>query len=116
MRMDRSTMKKAYKEAKQPMGVYRIVTTRNDKVFMGFSTNLPARINRHRAELKFGTHRNKELQDAWNVLGESAFVFEVLDELEHQENSQANPDEELPLLLEMWIRKLEKDARSIVLL
>ncbi len=114
--MDKSTMKKAYKEAKRPMGVYRITSTRNDKAYIGFGTDLPAKINRHKTELKFGSHRNRELQEAWNLFGESAVDFEVLDVLDHQENPQTNPAEELHVLLEMWIRKLEKEGYSIVTL
>jgi hypothetical protein len=112
--MDKSTMKKAYKEAKRPMGVYRITSTRNDKVYIGFGTDLPARLNRHKAELKFGNHRNRELQEIWNSLGDSAIKFEVLDVLDHEEDTQANPAEELHILAEMWIKKLEKAGDSIV--
>lgn len=114
--MDKSAMKKAYKESKRPMGVYRIASIRIDKIYIGFGTDLPAKINRHKAELKFGTHRNRELQAAWNLFGESAFEFEVLDVLDHQDNSQTNPAEELPVLLEMWIHKLEKEGYSIATL
>jgi hypothetical protein len=60
-----------------------------------------------KAELKSETHRNSELQEAWNSLGASAFEFEVLDVLEHEENSRTNPAEELQVLVELWIRKLE---------
>jgi hypothetical protein len=50
------------------------------------------------------------------LFGERAIDFEVLDVLDHQENSQANPVEELQVLLEMWHRKLERDGFSIVTL
>jgi len=114
--MDKSAMKKAYKAAKQPMGVYRITCNQNEKAYIGFSIDLPAKINRHKFELKFGSHRNGELQEAWNLFGESAFEFEVLDVLDHKEDSLTNPDEELHVLLEMWIRKLEKEDYSVVTL
>jgi hypothetical protein len=114
--MDKSIMKKTYKEAKRPMGVYRITSTLNDKAYIGFGIDLPAKINRHKAELRFGSHRNIELQEAWRLLGESAVDFEVLDVLDHQENSQTDPSEELQILLQMWIRKLEKEGCSVVTL
>ncbi|KPJ94401.1 MAG: hypothetical protein AMJ53_05340 [Gammaproteobacteria bacterium SG8_11] len=114
--MDKSAMKRAYKEAKRPMGVYRITSTRDDKVYIGFGTDLAAKINRHKFELRFGSHRNRELQEAWSLFGESAFDFEVLDVLDHKENPQTNPAEELHVLLEMWIGKLEKEGYSIVTL
>ena len=112
--MDKSTAKKDYKQAKRLMGVYRIRNTRNDTSYVGFSTDLPARISRHKAELKFGSHRNLELLGEWKSLGESSFEFEVLDELGHQEDSQTNPVEELRILAEMWIRKLENVGCSVV--
>ena len=112
--MDRSTVKKAYKEAKRPMGVFRIRNIRNDKSYLSFGTDLPAKINRHKAELRFGSHRNRELQEEWSLFGESSFQFEVLDELIQEENSQTKPAEELRILAEMWIRKLEKAGCSVV--
>jgi group I intron endonuclease len=96
------------------MGVYRIRNTLNGKSYVGFSTDLPARLSRHKAELKFGSHRNTELLSDWKLLGESGFEFEVLDELEHEENSKSNPAEELRTLTEIWIRKLEKEGSSVV--
>lgn len=98
------------------MGVYVIRIAQNDKVFIGFAADLPARFNRHKAELKFGSHRNSELQKIWNSLGESALEFEILDVLDHEENTQTNPIEELQILAEMWIQKLKKAGDSIVCL
>ncbi len=114
--MDKSAIKKAYKQTKQPMGVYRIRNSKTDQVYVGSSTNLPARFNRHKAELKFGSHRNRELQDIWNSFGESAFEFEILDVLDHEGNSQETLDEELHILAEMWVQKLKKAGTSIVCL
>ena len=112
--MDRSEAKRDYKQTKRPMGVYRIRNTRNGKSYVGFSTDLQARINRQKAELKFGSHRNEELLREWKSFGESSFEFEVLDELAHEEDSTANPVEELRMLAEMWIHKLEKLGSSVV--
>jgi len=108
--MNRSEAKKDYKQSKRPMGVYRVRNMQNGKSYVGFSTDLQARMNRQKSELKFGSHRNKELLGEWKSFGESSFEFEVLDELEHDENSKADPVEELRLLSEMWIRKIEKDG------
>jgi hypothetical protein len=114
--MDKSSPKKESKQAKRPMGVYRIRNTRNNKSYVGFDIDLSARINRHKAELNFGSHRNRELQVEWNPFGESFSQFEVLDELNHKENSPASPIEELQVLAEMWTRKLEKAGDSVVTL
>ncbi len=112
--MDKSAIKKAYKQAKRPMGVYRIRISQNDKVFIGVAVDFPGRFNRHKAELKFGSHRNTELQEIWNSFGESAIEFEVLDILDSEEDSKANPVEELKVLLDMWIQKLEETGDTLV--
>jgi predicted GIY-YIG superfamily endonuclease len=62
--LDKLIVKKEYKQTKRPMGVYGIRNSRNDRVYIGSGTDLLAKINRHKAELKFGSHRNKELQEA----------------------------------------------------
>jgi len=112
--MDRSEAKKAYKQAKRPMGVYRIRNTHNGKSYVGYSVDLQARINRQKMELRFGSHRNSELLGEWKSLGESSFEFEVLDKLELEESSKADPVEELRILSEMWIQKLEKAGGTII--
>ena len=112
--MDRSEAKKKYKQTKRPMGVYVIRNTQNNKLYVGYSLDLHARINRQRAELKFGSHRSSELLREWKSFGESSFEFEVLDELELDENSKTDPAEELCLLREMWARKLQKAGSAIV--
>ena len=114
--MDKAAIKKTYKQAKQPMGVYRIKNSQNDTVFIGFATDLEAKFNRHKAELKFGSHRNGELQAIWNLLDESAFEFEILDVLKHEENTQDNIIEELHILTEMWIQELKNNGDSVVCL
>jgi hypothetical protein len=112
--MNRSETKKDYKQTKRPMGVYRIRNTKDGKSYIGFSTDLQAIINRHKTELNFGSHRNTELMGEWKSLGESSFEFEVLDELERDENSKTTPAEELRILHEMWLHKIEKTGDLIV--
>ncbi len=109
-------MKKAYKDTARPMGVYRITITQNNKAYIGFAIDVPARINRHKAELRFGSHRNTELQEIWKSFGESALEFEVLDILDHEKGLQANPAEELHILLQMWTQKLEKQGYIVLAL
>lgn len=87
-----------------------------NKIFIGYATDLQARLNRHKAELKFGTHRNSELQELWRMFGESAFTFEILDLLEQNEDSPPHPEEALQILLEMWAQQLETAGDHVVLL
>ncbi len=66
-------------------------TLQNDKIYRGFTVDLRARFNRHKAELQSGEHRNKALQHIWNEFGESAFSFEILDVLDEEEIPKATP-------------------------
>lgn len=106
--MDKSHAKTEYLQTKRPRGVYRIRNTGNGKSYVGYSTDLPARINRHKTELKFGSHRNARLLGEWKLFGEASFEFEILDTLAPDENQNPGPSGELQLLSEMWIRKLEE--------
>ncbi len=112
--MDKSTAKKEYKQAKQPMGVYRIRNIGNGRSYIGFGLDMRARLNRHKAELKFGNHRNRELQEEWKTCGESSFRFEVLDELVPEENSHVSYIQELRVLAQIWIERLEKTEPHVV--
>ena len=98
------------------MGVYSIGNSHDDRMFVGFAADLQARFNRHKAELKFGNHRSRELQEMWNALGESSFQFEILDVLDPKENAESDFDEELKVLAEMWIQRLQKTGRFVVFL
>jgi len=112
--VDRTEVKKAYKQTRQPMGVYAVSNSHDEKVFVGFAADLPARINRHKAELRFKSHRNRELQKMWNSYGESAFKFEILEMLDHEEKIQVSPEEELCVLAQLWVQKLENKGHLIV--
>lgn len=62
-------------------GIYKIVNLRNNKVYIGSAKNLNERKDRHFADLSKNTHRNKHLQRAFNLYGESIFEFTVLEKL-----------------------------------
>ncbi len=113
-RMDKAAARKAYKDAKRPMGVYRIRNTETGRNYVGSSTNALARMNRHRAELGFRSERSNELQEDWDSFGEAAFQFEVLDELERDADSPASPVDELRVLADLWVSKLEQAGESVI--
>jgi hypothetical protein len=109
--MDRKAAIRSYKETPRPMGVWRIRNLRSDKCLIGTSVDLPAMLNRTRAQLRFGGHPNKELQADWNALGDAAFAFEVLDELAVPQNAPEappppDPSEELKVLEALWLERL----------
>lgn len=114
--MDKAEAKRNYKEAQRPMGIYRIKNRQTGVSYVGYSIDPQAKLNRHKAELKFNSHRDKGLLDEWKSLGESSFEFEVLDELAQDKDSKSDPMEELQVLAEMWIGKLVKAGDKVVTL
>lgn len=66
-------------------GVYKITNTANDKFYIGSSKYLSARKGKHFASLAQGNHGNSKLQAAYNKYGHDQFVFEVIEEVEKEE-------------------------------
>ncbi len=104
--MDRKKLIREYKDTPRPMGVYRVRNTVNDTALIGTSLDLPAVLNRHRAQLRMGGHRNRQLQSDWDALGPDAFIFEMLDTLSPSDQPGHDPTEDLRELMSMWMEKL----------
>lgn len=60
------------------IGVYKITNTKNGKVYIGQSVDVKKRFKEHKRELRSNNHINCYLQDDWNIYGEKAFTFEVV--------------------------------------
>ena len=60
--------------------VYTITNIKNNKVYVGKTHHFYSRKSQHRRALFENKHFNKHLQRAWNIYGESSFVFEILEE------------------------------------
>ncbi len=106
----RRELGRAYKESRRPMGVFQIRNTTNGRVLVAASHDLPAALNHHRAALRFGSHRNAELQRDWNALGPDAFAFEVLDTLAPpppEDEPGYDPTEDLQVLEALWVDRLQ---------
>ncbi len=59
-------------------GVYEIRNTLDNKVYIGSSINVGARLNAHKNHLKRGEHASAHLQAAWAKYGHDAFKFKQL--------------------------------------
>jgi hypothetical protein len=106
--MDRKALIRQYKETPRTAGVFRVRNLVHDRSLIGVSKDVPSALNRERAQLRTGTHMNRPLQADWNALGAEAFAFEILDTLKPPvDKPDWNPDEDLPLLEQMWLDKLE---------
>ena len=106
--MDKRTLKREYKEAEIPMGIYRIWSKRSDRSLVGSSLNLPAILNRSRSELRLGGHRNRELESDWDALGEEAFELEILDTLPPRDEPGYDARRELKVLEDLWLERLQR--------
>jgi len=103
--MDRSQRKvliEAYKLALPPMGVFSITNRANGKMLIDQSANVTAAFNRHRTELRLGTHRNKTLMEDWRLYGEANFAFDVLQKIEERPEPDFNYNAELANALANW--------------
>ncbi|MGE0825403.1 MAG: methyltransferase domain-containing protein [Candidatus Binatia bacterium] len=104
--MDRKALIREYKERLHPMGVYLVRNTVKGKSLVGVSVDLPAMLNRHRAQLRFGTHVNRALQHDWNEFGPEAFEFHILDTLKASDRPDYDPSDDLRILEDLWLEKL----------
>jgi hypothetical protein len=103
----REDLKREYKERKKEAGVFCIRNTANGRLLLGSSLNLEGPLNSHRFMLTIGSHRNEALQSDWDRYGPAAFVFEILEKVRSTEDPLFNIGDELTLLEEIWIEKLQ---------
>lgn len=104
---ERKALKRRYKESRRPMGVFSIRNLRDGRRLVASSVDLPAIFNRMRMQLATGTCvKYPELQQAWKELGEEAFAFEVLEELEPPEDPARDPSDDLAALEALWLEEL----------
>lgn len=64
------------------VGVYCIKCIKENKVYIGQSTNIAKRYKDHIKRLCYGTHANHYLQEAFNTHGVESFCLEILREFE----------------------------------
>lgn len=100
--IDKRALKRQYLETKTRAGVYGIKNQVNGRMLIAGSNNVTAAINRHRFELKVGSHLNKLLKADWLEFGEAAFTFEILDRVKHREEPGFNVADELDELVVLW--------------
>jgi frataxin-like iron-binding protein CyaY len=100
--MNQKELKEAYKQTKQPAGVFQIRNTVNGKIFIGSSTTLNTIWNSQKIQLETGNHPFEGLQKDWKAFGGEHFVFEILAEHEFSDQPFSNPRQELKKLEQMF--------------
>lgn len=99
-------LKQEYLETKIRAGAYAIRNLVTGRVLLAGSTNVQGALNRHRFELRQGTHRNPLLSQEWLLHGESSFNFEVLDMVKPREDSAFDVARELEELVALWRQEI----------
>lgn len=60
-------------------GIYSILNTLNDKIYIGSANDIDRRLSEHLRQLKNNKHPNKKIQNAWNKYSEENFVFNIIE-------------------------------------
>jgi group I intron endonuclease len=87
-------------------GVYCITNVVTGDRYIGMTSNIDQRLDRHKRQLSNLSHPNKKLQKLWMNHGADSLVFEVLEECE----------DNLHLLFAregMWMHKLQPSLNTI---
>lgn len=92
---------------KFPAGVFQIRNISNGKIYIESSTNLNAIWNRHKTQLKFGSHPNEELQKDWNLLGEDNFVYEIISEIDQKDDQLIDLAKQTKQLEQLFLEELQ---------
>ena len=66
--------------------IYRITNAANGKYYIGSTDCFDRRKAQHVYALRSNKHKNPILQAAWNKYGESAFVFDIIEEVPESED------------------------------
>lgn len=103
---DRKALQRQYKETPRTMGIGVVRNTVEAKVLLLAGEDITSLLNRHRAQLRLGAHRNSPLQQDWSRLGEPGFVFEVIDTLTPKDDPDYDPADDLKVLEQLWLEKL----------
>jgi group I intron endonuclease len=69
-----------YSEIFNNCGVYFISNNLNNDLYIGSSRNIKNRFYNHKSSLRNNRHKNKHLQNAWNLYGEENFTFKVVEQ------------------------------------
>ena len=99
---------KEYKNQKHPAGLFIVKNLKENKIFIGKSHNLPAKIRGITFELEMGSHAYSNLALDFKRLGKEKFEISILDQIEFQDETELRS--ELETLEDMWVEKLKNEG------
>ncbi|MEE1354077.1 MAG: GIY-YIG nuclease family protein [Acutalibacteraceae bacterium] len=92
-------LKQQYAERKPDMGI--VCWQCGDNMWIDPSKDIKATYNSTSFQLKLGSWRNREMQDAYNKQGEEAFEWKVLAKLDYDDPTEDHTDDLQILLMEI---------------
>jgi len=101
---------KEYKNQKHPAGLFAVKNLPENKMFIGVSLNLPAKLRGISFELELGSHAYHNLAEDYKRLGKEQFKIFVLDEMEVKDESENELKKELESLEHIWVEKLKSEG------
>ncbi len=102
----RKELKEAYKQQNPKAGIFQVQNDISGKSLIEGSSDILSKWNRHRTELRFGSHRNKSLQSDWKEVGEENFTFSIISELDLENDEILDAKKEVKLLKEMVLEEM----------
>lgn len=108
--LNKKELIKEYKNQKHPTGLFAVKNIPDNKMFIGISLNLPAKIRGVTFELELGSHAYHNLAEDYKRLGKDQFEIFVLDEIEGKDETERELKKELESLEQMWIEKLKNEG------
>jgi hypothetical protein len=109
--VNRKDLIRTYKERVQKRGVFCVRCVATGQQWVGAVPDLDAARNQQWFLLRQGTHRNPDIQTAWNTHGEQVFEFEILETLDKDvEPSRVN--DLLKQALQLWAD--ERGAQTLL--
>jgi len=109
-KQSRKDIQANYKAQKESGGVYAIRNTVNGKVLLLSTTNLQGSKNRFNFSQKTGSCENPKLTADYRLMGNSTFIFEILERLEMgDEQSYESYVKDLKILYSLWLEQYDKD-------
>ncbi|MDP3854306.1 GIY-YIG nuclease family protein [Phenylobacterium sp.] len=101
-----------YKEIKSRPGVYSLTCAATGQTWVGNSRAIDSQVNSVMFSLRHGSHRNRDLQAAWNAHGEAGVVYAIVEALDDADMTAIGRDTWLKERLRHWAAAL--DAKSAI--
>lgn len=102
--VNKKELKNKYKQQETEMGIIQVYNTANGYSFVDICTNLYKPFESIKFQLNLGRTKFKKLKEDWNIYGENAFEFNVVEKLKPKEGSTDKEKvDDLNELLKIWI-------------